>query len=186
MSTLPVPGSLLRLPGLTTVQLEAAGLDGVVGGPLGLEVRAHGAGALDVLHPDRGDDHEAVHAQLARGLHALDGRAEVDGLLALRPAAGPGARREHDRLRAADVRAQVIVLEIAEHGDGAVGHEVGGVVGVADQPAGVVAVGGEDSVEPAGNLSVASGDEDVHGVRRTQVTAASTTRPPVICVADSA
>ena len=116
----------------------------------------------------------------------LTARAEVDGLLALRPAAGPGARGEHDRLRAADVRAQVVVLEIAEHGDGAVGLEVGGVVGVADQPAGVVAVGGEDSVEPAGDLSVASGDEDVHGVRRTQVTAASTTRPPVICVADSA
>ena len=113
-------------------------------------------------------------AELLRGLDALDARRRGRRLLALGAAAGPGARGEDDRVGAADVRAHVVVLEVAEDGMGAVGLEVGGVVGVADQPAAVVAVAWRAVSKAAGDLAVASGDEDVHGVRRTQVTATST------------
>ena len=61
--------------------------------------------------------------------------------------------------------ARVVVLEVAEHRDGAVGLEVGGVVGVADQAAGVVAGGGEQAEEMAGDLAVPAGDEDIHVAR---------------------
>ena len=81
------------------------------------------------------------------------------------PLPGPGAGGEHDRVGAAEVRAQVVVLEVAQHRDGAVGLEVGGVVGVADQAAGGVAGAASSLQEATGDLSVASGDEDIHGLR---------------------
>ena len=82
--------------------------------------------------------------------------------LALGPAARAGAGGEHDRLRTADVRAHVVVLEIAQDGVSAVGLEVGDVGGIADQPARRVAALGEQSEQAPADLPVPSGDEDVH------------------------
>ena len=61
------------------------------------------------------------------------------------------------------MRARVVVLEVAQHRDGADPLEVGGMVGVADQAAAVVAVLGEEAEEVEGDLAVATGDEDIHG-----------------------
>ena len=104
-------------------------------------------------------------AEFLRGLDALQRAAEVDRLLALRPAPGSRAGGEDDRVGAADVRPDVIGLEVAEHGMGPVGLEVGDVVRVADQPACGVATLREQSQEATGDLSVPSGDEDVHSPR---------------------
>ena len=54
------------------------------------------------------------------------------------------------------------MLEVAEHRHRAVGLEIGGVVGIADQAAAVVAVLGEEAEEMAGDLAVPAGDEDIH------------------------
>src|SRR3712207_9393956 len=47
--------------------------------------------------------------------------------------------REDDGIRPAHVGAHVLVLEVADDRDAAVGLDVGGVLGVADEPAGRVA-----------------------------------------------
>jgi hypothetical protein len=60
------------------------------------------------------------------------------------------------------VRARVVVLEVAQHRHRAIRLEVGGVVGIADQAAAVVAVLGEEAEEVAGDLAVTAGDEDIH------------------------
>ena len=63
------------------------------------------------------------------------------------------------------MRPDVVGLEVAQHGVGAVGLEVGDVVGVADQPARGVSTLREQSQQATGDLSVPSGDEDVHSPR---------------------
>ena len=83
------------------------------------------------------------------------------------PLPGPGAGGEHDRVRAADVRAHVVGLEVAQHRVRAVGLEVGDVVGVADQAARGVSALGEQSEQATGDLPVPSGDEDVHPAEAT-------------------
>ena len=83
-------------------------------------------------------------------------------LLALRAGARAGARREHDRVGAGDVRRRVLALQVAHDGDAAVRLDVARVVGVADQAAGRVALGREQADEVAGHLPVPAGDQHVH------------------------
>jgi hypothetical protein len=71
---------------------------------------------LDVVRAHGGDHHVAGDAEVACGLDQLHRGAEVDGLLALRPAARAGAGGEHDRLGGADVLVRVVGLEVAEDG----------------------------------------------------------------------
>ena len=90
--------------------------------------------------------------------------AEVDGLLALRPAPGAGAGGEDDRVGAADVRAQVV----ASRGRRAPGCAPSASrsatwSGLRISPRAVWPRCGEQSQEATGDLSVPSGDEDVHG-----------------------
>ena len=113
----------------------------------------------------RGDHQEAGDAEFLRGLDALQRAAEVDGALSLGPAPGARARGVDDRVRAADMRADVVGLEVAEHRVGPVGFQIGRVGRVADQPASGVSTLREQSHEATGDLSVASGDEDVHSAR---------------------
>ncbi len=63
------------------------------------------------------------------------------------------------------MRPRVIVLEVAEDRDRAKLLELGGVVGIADQPARVVPARGQEPEEVERDLTVAAGDEDVHGLR---------------------
>jgi hypothetical protein len=65
------------------------------------------------------------------------------------------------------VRGRVVLLEVAQHRHGAVGLEVGRMVGVADQAAGVVAGSGELAEEMAGDLTVPAGDENIHAPEAT-------------------
>ena len=102
-------------------------------------------------------------AEALGGFDALDRAGVVDGALALRSRAGSRARREHDRLRAADVGLDVVVLEVAADRLRADGLEVGRVLRVADHAAGEVPVGREQPQERARDLAVATGDENVHG-----------------------
>src|SRR3712207_4339087 len=80
--------------------------------------------------------------------------------------------REDDGIRPAHVGAHVLVLEVADDRDAAVGLDVGGVLGVADEPAGRVAALREERDEVARDLAVAAGDEDVHAARRYRSLAA--------------
>ena len=140
----------------------------LVGVVLGLLVGPHLLGGRrGVARAHRGDHQVAAHAERLGGLDQLDRAAVVDGALALGPAAGAGAGGEHDRVGGAEVRGRVVLLEVAQHRHGAVGLEVGRVVGVADQAAGVVAGGGELPEEMAGDLSVPAGDEDIHATEAT-------------------
>jgi len=71
----------------------------------------------------------------------------------------------------------VVLLEVAQHGDGPDPLEVGCVVRVADEAAAVVAVLGEEAEEVARDLAVATGDEDIHAGGPTRATGAPTSPP---------
>ena len=116
------------------------------------------------MRADRAHDDVAAHPGRLRGLDELHRGAEVDGLLALGPAAGPRARGEHDRVRAAHGVAQVVGRLHVEHDRLApVRLDVGDVVGVADDPANPVAAAREQARQMPGDLAVRTGDDDVHG-----------------------
>ena len=78
------------------------------------------------------------------------------------PLPGPAPAAKTIASAVPDVGRRVVVLEVAQDRRRAVRLEVGGVVGVADQPAAVVAGGGELAEEMAGDLAVPAGDEDIH------------------------
>src|SRR4029450_4213665 len=80
------------------------------------------------------------------------------------------ARREDHRVRALDVRVEgLVVLQVTQHRYRAGRLEVGGLLELADQTAGVVALLGQDLEEAERDLAVAAGDEDVHGLSSTPV-----------------
>ena len=76
-------------------------------------------------------------------------------------------RRRRTRSRRRRRRAAATSSRSRSHttGDAAVGLDVRGVVGVADQPAGGVPVARQQADEATGDLSVAAGDEYVHAMR---------------------
>ena len=132
----------VRAPGSYDRPGEAAGLHRAVGIALGGEVRPAWDRGVGLLRVYRGDDQEAVDAELLRGLDALQRAAEVDVCLRSGPLPGPAPAAKTIASAAPTCGRRSSLLEVAEHGEGAVGLEVGDVVGVADQPARRVAVAG--------------------------------------------
>ena len=118
-----------------------------------------------VVGAHRADDHVARDPVRLRGVDQLHRAAEIDRLLALGAAPGTGARGEHDRVGARDRAGDVGVfgLEVAQHRLGADRLEVGGVIGVADQPPRAIAALGEQPQQAASDLPVAPGDGYIHG-----------------------
>ena len=99
---------------------------------------------------------------------SLTAAAQVDRSLALLAAARPRARREDHRVRTLHERGEVVLgLHVADDRLRAHPFEVGHVVGVPHDAARPVAPLGEKPQQPDSDLSVPSGDHDVHGVQVT-------------------
>ena len=110
-----------------------------------------------------GADRTHNHVTLYAGPHELHRAAEIDGLLALRPAARARAGSEDHGVRALHERRDVVLgLEVADHRLGAGRLEVGGMLRVANQPPAAVAARGEQPQEPQADLPVPTGHDDVH------------------------
>jgi hypothetical protein len=149
---------------------QAAGGERLVGVGLGLEVGPHRSlPRLRRVGADRRDDDVALDPQVPGGVDQLDRGAVVDRALALRAAAGPGAGGEDDSAGARDLRGDRVRLGVFEVDDdrlGAGGRDVGGMIGVAHQGPDAVSRVAEEALEAQRDLSVASGDGDVHPCRQ--------------------
>ena len=84
------------------------------------------------------------------------------------PAAAPGPGRPDDGVVPGDDRGEPVGVEVLHVGDDGTctgrAHVVG-VVGVADQPDGLVPTVAEAAGEKQGDLAVTAGDDDAHEVR---------------------
>ena len=117
--------------------------------------------------PDRAHHHVPPRARGLRGLEQLHRRAQVDGLLSLRTAAGTGSGGEHDGVGAFDEGGQVLLgLHVAHHRLRARGLEVAGVVRIADQAPRAITALGEEAQQLERDLTMATGDDDIHGSGR--------------------
>jgi hypothetical protein len=144
-------------------------LGGELGAQIGDEHLVHAvrrAAVADALHAHRRDEQVPAHPGRLGGVGEQDGGTAVDGLLAGHPAAGPCPGREDDRVGADGDGRDVLDagrLEVPDDRFHAVGDEVGGVVGVADDPDHRVAAGGQETAHAAGDLAVGPGENDAHG-----------------------
>ena len=123
---------------------------------------------LGIVGADRGDDHEARDAPAPRRPRRTSRRAPWS-TVRLRSGPEPGPAPAANTMASAPVEcaAGSSRSRSQTHGDAAVGLDVGGVVRVADQPAGGVAVGREHADEAAGDLAVSAGDQHVHASQPT-------------------
>ena len=171
--TCPVGTSSVRRPGPHDGPVEVARAEVVVGGLLGAQVDLEdvvGVG-VGVLGAHRRDHHVAAYSGGLGGVGEHDRGALVDGLLARRVAVRSATRGEHDRVRAAHHVGHLLdagVLQVEHRRVRRRRPEVGDVLGVADHPDDVVARLGDQPPELAGDLSVASCDDDAHGLDRSE------------------
>src|SRR5918995_316976 len=76
-----------------------------------------------------------------------------------------GAGGEHDRICALHMGGDVVALEVADDRDPAVGGDVFGVSGVADQPARGMPVARQQADQTTSDLPVSACDEGIHRPR---------------------